>query len=519
MMDEYVNQKPLQDKVQPYRYNNMPPSREWIFAKHDALFAWLCLPLGFLFTRYVLCNVDGFATTGFFLLMLFGCIGYIRKSGGKLNGSHRLFGCLLAVFSLVFSISASSILHGLTFIFLALGIPWFTRSALNNRPFVSKFFLMDALESLFSGISKEYPAAFKSMKAASQNSKAGNNIRIIAIGLLAAIPLTIIVGNLLISADDNIERLFKQLTLNISDDAATIIFELLITIPISAGLFAIFFAANDTEHFPTQKDIDYENKFSHLRKIPNLGLYVSVTPICLLYLLYIISQTTYFCSAFFGILPDSGMTYAQYARRGFFELCAIAVINLIVLLILMFCSNKSGKNRPLSLKIYGSLICLFTLFIITTAIAKMVLYINAYGLTQLRLFTAWFMVLLAVIFVVLLVRQFRELPTSKILVTGFVVLFGILCFSRPDALIASYNISRYENGTLRELDVRMLCSLSDDTYAVMLNHADTIAAAEKEKYFTEKLTGRYSDYKYDSLQTWNISSYFVKSKCHEWVDE
>jgi len=117
------------------------------------------------------------------------------------------------------------------------------------------------------------------------------------------------------------------------------------------------------------------------------------------------------------------------------------------------------------------------------------------------------MVLLAVVFTVLIVRQFvQKLPTAAVLTAVFIVMFGALCFSRPDALIAEYNISRYENGTLKELDVPMLCQLSDDAYAVLLAHPEAVASADKTEYFADKTAKRLADLDAHPDQSWNLSS-------------
>ena len=80
---------------------------------HDRLFAWLCLPLGFLLTRYVIAGTDGYAATAVFLLMHLLSAVYIRKAGCKPQLSHRILGAVLCLFSTVFSITASAKLHGL----------------------------------------------------------------------------------------------------------------------------------------------------------------------------------------------------------------------------------------------------------------------------------------------------------------------------------------------------------------------------------------------------------------------
>ena len=476
--------------------------------KHDSVFAWLSLLLGFLFMRYVLVYADGFVTTGFFLLLFFGSAVYVRKSGCKPTAAQWGMGAAICIFSAVFSLTASALLHGLCFVFLLAAQVWWVHAVCNGTRFVTRYFPLDLSDSIFVQPFREYTAAPAAISDSMKKSSSAKTIRTVLLGLLITVPLTVIVGALLASADSAVEEIFTTLGKLLTDEVVTIAAELVFGIPVSFWFFGMLFSGGrrrtDT---PMADDETHAERLAAFRFVPNLGLYAGVTPICLLYLLYVCTQTSYFLSAFAGRLPGD-MIYSDYARRGFFELCAIAVINLLVLLVLNGCAKNGGSERPKALTFYVTLLCGFTLFIIATALAKMVLYINAYGLTRLRLYTAWFMVLLAVVFIVLIVRQFaKKFPTAAVLTAVFTVLFAVLCFSRPDALIAEYNITRYERGTLSELDAQMLCGLSDDAYAVMQDHMDTLTTAGEADYFLSMLDCRIRyDYAGHPDQKWNLSA-------------
>ena len=102
--------------------------------------------------------------------------------------------------------------------------------------------------------------------------------------------------------------------------------------------------------------------------------------------------------------------------------------------------------------------------------SKMVMYINNYGLTELRLYTSWFMVLLAIVFVLIIIKQFRfDMKFSSYFAAVFTVMLGLLCFSRPEALIARYNIEMYRSGQLEELDKDAILRMSDDGLLAAFN--------------------------------------------------
>lgn len=472
---------------------------------HDRLFAWLCLPLGFLLTRYVLAGTDGYAATAVFLLMHLLSAVYIRKAGCKPQLSHRILGAVLCLFSTVFSITASAKLHGLCFLFLSAGELWRVHAVCGEIPFVTRWFPADLLAVVGQPFGK-LGAAPAAMADSAKNSKSMKSAKTVILSLLITIPLTVIVASLLASADSGMEALFDKIGRLFTVDCTELLVQMIVGIPVGFWLFGAWYGGAKRKETGFRSDADYREAAEAFRVIPNLGIYAGITPICLMYLAYICSQMRYFCSAFAGRLPEN-MSYSEYARRGFFELCLIAVINLIVILVINGCAKEGGEKRPKMLNLYVTFLCGCTLFIIATAIAKMVLYIDAYGLTSQRLFTTWFMVLLAVVFICLIVRQFmQKFPTAAVIVMSGIVMFGGLCFSRPDALIAEYNITRYEQGTLKDLDIYALAKLSDDAFVVMMQHIDTIEAAGKMKLFRSEAYAAKRNAEKDNFGTWNLST-------------
>ena len=138
-----------------------------------------------------------------------------------------------------------------------------------------------------------------------------------------------------------------------------------------------------------------------LNVVPATIIKTVLVSLLAVYLLYAVSQITGFCIIITGKLPE-GMTYASFARSGFFELCIVACINGAVLFYSSILSSfKDGEKQGTWLKY---LLTGFTLFLVVTAASKMCLYISAYGLTPKRFYTLWFMALLAVIFVMTLFK-------------------------------------------------------------------------------------------------------------------
>jgi hypothetical protein len=131
----------------------------------------------------------------------------------------------------------------------------------------------------------------------------------------------------------------------------------------------------------------------------------------------------------------------------------------------------------------------FTLLLIATAMSKMLLYISSYGLTRLRVYTSWFMLLLFLVFLLILLWHFRTFDLAKPLILVFAVCFIALTWLNADGLIAKYNIGQYLSGKTDSLDVHMLGGLSDAAaphlYAAWEKEKDALPAATWERDLPE----------------------------------
>ena len=468
--------------MQPYSQNGSPYPQpvtkpKWFLQSHDRIFAWLMLPAGFLFVRYILFYADGLHTTVLFLLMHLAGSIYIRKTGSRPQLTHRILSVIICIFTLSFPLTASPLLHGLCAAFLIPAMIWRVHSVCGGLPAVTQYLPLDLGESLMSDPLRYYSAGAQVLSESGKQSRTAGAVRTALLGLLLMVPLTAVIAALLASADTGVEHILNSLLSRVGGNAHLIFLQILLGIPVGLFFFAALYSASQRRFRQSHDNAYYEAKLAGARQISLLAVCAGVTPVCLLYLLFIASQISYYHSAFSGQLP-ADMTFAEFARRGFFELCAVAVINLVLLLVMNLLTKRSSEKRPVVLTFYSAFFCVVTLFIIIAALAKMVLYIDAYGLTQNRVIASWFMLLLALVFAVLLLKQcIRNIPAAVIIAAGGTAMLAGLCFARPDARIAEYNIARYEAGTLDQLDAASLCALSEDAYTVMLRHPETLEAA------------------------------------------
>ncbi len=300
----------------------------------------------------------------------------------------------------------------------------------------------------------------------------------ILIGLVCAIPVLIVVVPLLISSDDA----FKGLVSNIFSNCFATILKALLGIIIS--IFIISYA------FSIKAGRIYKLKENIFAGIDNIYVVSFLTTISGCYILYLFSQLAYFFSAFKGFLPDEKITYAQYARKGFFEMCIIAVINLCIVVISLLLAKKKNSKVSYSIRILTTFISLFTLIIIATSISKMILYINTYGMTVLRLTTSAFMLFLAVVFISLIFRIYINkinVIKTALITAGLITL--VLGTVNVNSVCAKYNYDAYITKQLKTIDVEAIYQLGDEgiPYIVKLSVSKNDEIAIEARRYLAKI--------------------------------
>lgn len=160
------------------------------------------------------------------------------------------------------------------------------------------------------------------------------------------------------------------------------------------------------------------------------------------------------------VLATTGLTVAEYARRGFFELVTVAVLVLPLILATGAAIDDGRVARRHQLLSLALLVLLAA--IIASALLRMRLYVGHFGLTEDRLYAtalvAWLAVVsLAMSFTVL--RGRAQAFAAITLISGFATL-GALNVLNPDRLVAQVNLARASKG--EEVDYDYLARLGGD---------------------------------------------------------
>jgi hypothetical protein len=279
--------------------------------------------------------------------------------------------------------------------------------------------------------------------------------------VLFAIPLLLIFGSLFASADPMFARLAAEL---FHIDAGAIASHLAVTGIIAWLVGGLLRATVLTDT-------------SRLRQVPfpdgALGLTevsTALGSLVLLFAAFVAVQVRYFFGGDALVQATAGMSYADYARRGFFELVTVAALVLPVLLV---ANALLRRDKPSAAVVFrglaGSLLGLLAI-IMYSAIARMRLYQSAYGMSTDRLYATVFMGWLAVVFVwfAATVLRGREKPfAAGVLVWGWATLIA-LNIADPAGFVARANVARAEGG--RELDVSYMASLGADAAPTLVQY-------------------------------------------------
>lgn len=193
----------------------------------------------------------------------------------------------------------------------------------------------------------------------------------------------------------------------------------------------------------------------------------------LLFFIFVVVQLAYLFGGSDQI-TSTGYTYAEYARKGFFELIAVAVISFLLIWAVKTSTKARNATQNLALKCLSGALIVEVVIIMYSGHLRLNLYEEAYGFTTLRLLSHLFIGWLVVAFGLLASYIIREEQESRFAFRVFISVLGffaVINLINPDAFIARRNIARFnETG---KLDLYYLSSLSEDavpTTAKLLDH-------------------------------------------------
>ncbi len=418
---------------------------------------------------------------------------------GNRTMRNPIYSFLCLIFSIVllvsFSINNDGFINFLNIIAIITLMSFaFTGISGNVNTSESTYILViDSICATFSAVFAKLPVTFRSLgdHIKKKNSK---GLLYIILGAAFSLPLVCIVLPLLASSD----VAFDSLVSVISDNLLVLIVTLVLTVFVAPAIFSYLFVLKNGA---CKKEKERKSAYGNL---PPISINTFLSVLSLIYCVYLFSQLAYITKVFAFLLPEN-FSAAEFARSGFFQMCVITLINLLILILsLLFIKHKENGNIPLFTKLILTFLCLFTEFYITTAFLKMSKYISMYGLTRLRVLTCAFMVMLALVFVVLLFRLYiRKLPYMKFIVAVCAVTLISISVVDINTVISRHNYQAYKQGKI-EIDVEQLGSMGVSSVPELVKltrdkNKDVADAATYELLeISEKI---YGDYFFEDVET------------------
>lgn len=457
------------------------------FTKAETVFAWLSLFFGYLFCRVVPVHNNPFGGFLFILALFVGAAVLLALEKRRPTPLAIGVGVSAVLLSVSLFLTDNSVIVTFAYLYCLGALLYFLSAAYENgEKGFSPYLVFDFVRACFYLPILSVKELFALLFRPRENGGGRMLLKVFGGILLAIIP-TAIVSSLL-SYDSGFTGIIDRIFDFDVGKFFSHVFSVLFAFPIGAFLFGAMLSAKDKKGERENGATLYEEKLSALQLLPSLTATLTVLPILFLYVIFFISQWEYYTSGFVGALPDE-VSYAEYAREGFFQLMGVAILNFILVIGISLFLKKKNRLTEVVQKLLCCLLSLSTLILISTAIAKMVLYIKRFGLTPKRVYATWFMGLLAVLFVLVIVRQFiRSFRLVSVSAVACILLFTLLALSGVDGIIADYNIDRYLEGSLEDADIEALEELG---------YAAVPALCRLAEHLDAKLGRDMSQWKYD----------------------
>ncbi len=314
-------------------------------------------------------------------------------------------------------------------------------------------------------------------------------------GIFITIPLLLIVLALLSSADVVFGRLLEKvfdIRSLVPGDVFGVIF---MTIFVFFGAYAYLCSV-------ISKDLREEVTDQRTGEPIIAITFTSVLTV--VYLVFCLIQIVYLFLG--GMKLPNGYSYAQYARQGYFQLLFVCLMNLVMVLV---CLHRFRENKVLKLILTILSVC--TYIMIASSIYRMLLYVNAYCLTFLRVLVLWSLAVLTIILTGIVISIFKPtFPLFRYCMIVVTCAYLWLSFSHQDAWIVKYNLTKAHADSTFHMDYDYLHRLSADKIPAMIqymNEEDMLQYENTQYSLHEELNMTVPEM---NFRTWNLSYHLAQ---------
>jgi hypothetical protein len=275
-------------------------------------------------------------------------------------------------------------------------------------------------------------------------------------GLLIAAPIAILLGGLLAAADPVFASFF-----NLNVDLGQLVLDVIYVTAgslVAAGLLRLAAA----EPLPRVDGPTW--------RLGSLEGLVVLAVLDAIFAAFAVAQAIAATGAAGDTLHSAGVTYADYARSGFFQLLWVAGITAVVLILFSRITGLTERTTKRAFEVLAQIAIGLTLLIVVVAFQRLSLYEDAYGFTMLRLYSHIFAVWIAVVFLLLaadmagLFRR-RKWFVGATFISAMAVLLALNLLN-PEAIVVALNVDLAQS--THRIDAQYFAELSSDATPALL---------------------------------------------------
>jgi len=321
------------------------------------------------------------------------------------------------------------------------------------------------------------------------------HVRMVVRGTAMAVPPLIVLTALLANADPVFEKILQRAMF----DGMEPLLEHLLFVGVTS-----WFASGYLRAFLVD-----DNNIMERVEIPRptmaaSEITIAVSLLNVLFFAFLVVQVRYLFGGASLVEVTQGLSYAEYARRGFFELVTATALVVPVLLVADWAAAEDKVLGRLLLRATSSLLVLQLAGVLASAAYRMRLYQDAYGLTEQRLYVSVFMIWLTGVLCLLsaTVLRGRRRGFAFAASAGGLACIAALHVVNPHALIARVNISRAASGA--QIDAGYLRTLSADAVPTLIAQLPAVPEVERCNV-AGMLKEKWSGERQGGWRAWNFS--------------
>ena len=317
-------------------------------------------------------------------------------------------------------------------------------------------------------------------------------MRATAGGLALSVPIVLLFGSLFVSADPTFEGAVGAVFALTAGPVFGHVASTGVAAWLTAGyLRAIVVTRPPDSRAPTQSPVGL------------IPVAMALAAMVLVFTLFVAAQAGSLFRGEAYVTAHVGLTFAEYARRGFFELVAASALALPVVYVAPHLAGALNAAAERSLRALQSVALGLVALVALSALWRLRLYVDAYGLTEDRLYgsaiIAWIGATIGVFSRTMLAG--RPQRTAHGAMLAAVVVLALLNAANPSALIARVNLGRTGTGAV---DASYLATLGAEAVPVITARIPEMDA-EARCAAAKRLVERWSAEPQGDWRGWNVA--------------